>query len=795
MLNAEESDIDENIEYVNYQEEIDSSDLEQMAGLNNNNNNNTNNSEYYYYHYGSDVIKEKYYNQDDFNGVVKSNSGYELNDNEISLEMYFKELDTISLSKGIVENIWYVELESNGEIVWSSVIACDLLKHENDRDDNDENRVWESLSSKSGWNKKLLFGNDINVITKKKLYELLIKDGITNEASIKLFTSIGMWKSLFLTLNYSTYIRKRREMLYSKQVKNYIIKFNKRKETMERRMQINYDEDDRKSLIKLIYQGIQSLFESVSICNNPEIFKITYKIPFYWPSLIANIYVFEKLGNYELMLIIIEYISEINPELIFEFQKYSKSINSNNNIIEMLNIFNNELLQNTSICFQEYLSDLLSITEKSKLILSSYIATSNDTEKQQSSLKIEEDQSIKLQHKNEDDKNIAKTYKQGDSKKEPNYMRPTRLSEIRKQNSRRSITERIHSKFDDEDVNISNINGNNNNNNNNNCGSNNSDNTASGQVKANIQKYQEKDMKKNNENNHLSFTNDQNRKSRIGTFNTRSSRNSTDSKENDEMLDNHVSNNANSNNNNNISKNPTKINTNKSINNDSYDENKLIHEKNNLKSILNLLEEKSKSQNINKVNFDDELFNIISELDKINFNNGNTTNDISTNISEDLSHSIIDSNHNFENDKDLKRETSPKNYDDFKDLDYQDDNNNSNNNDETYLQLNNVKSPLDPYDWYYLSSNNENGDNENIQITNNLNKLSPKGIYINNEKITKLISLNENGNNTKNVVLEEGASSTSNTEINELKYIESILDKEIEELQRQESELASNIYF
>ncbi|CAD98599.1 hypothetical protein [Cryptosporidium parvum Iowa II] len=794
MLNVEGGDIDEDINYSNYQREIYSNELEKKTGLNNNNSNNNNSDDYYYY-YGNDTIQESYYSNYDKNGMNKNNDEYELNDNEVSLEMYSKELDIISLSKGIVENIWYVEIESNGEVVWSSVIACDFSKQENDNEEN--NRQWESLSSKSGWNKKQLFGNEVNIITKKQLIELLIQDGITNENSIKLFTSIGMWKSLFLTLNYSTYIRRKREMLYSKQVKDYIVKFNNRRETIERRMRINYNEDDRTNLIKLIYQGIQDLFGSISICNSPEIFKITYKIPFYWASLIANIYVFEKLRNYDIMLIIIEYISEVNPELIFEFQKYSKSSiqSNNNNMIEMLNIFNNELLQNTSTCFQEYLSDLLSITEKSKLILSSYITSNNsDTEKQKSNINIEENQSIQFKDKNQNDENVVKINNQSDIKRKPNYMRPTRLSEIRRQNSRKSINEKVHSKFE-EGVNTStsvfttantnsnttniinttsttnnttNITNNNNTTNNNNSNNNNSNskNTVLGQVKANIQKDPEKEMIKDNEKNPSSLKNDQNKKNR---FRNLSTKHLIDSKENNEMLNNSVSND-------NLSKNPTIINTNNSINYNSYDENKFINEKNNLKTILNILEEKSKSQVVNKVNFDDELFNIISELDKINFKNQNNENDISTNISEDFSQNIY-SNNKSDNDKDFQ---------------YQDEN----INDETYLQVNNIKSHLDPYDWYYSSSNNENGDNENVQMTTKLNKLSPKTVHTNNEKVTQLISLSENddnNHNNRNITIEENVS--SNTDINELKYIESILDKEIEELQRQEDELASNIFF
>ncbi|XP_665638.1 hypothetical protein, partial [Cryptosporidium hominis TU502] len=117
MLNVEGGDIDEDINYSNYQREIYSNELKKKIGLNNNNSNNNNSDDYYYYD-GNDTIQESYYRNDDNNGMNKNNDEYELNDNEISLEMYSKELDIISLSKGIVENIWYVELERMGEVVW-----------------------------------------------------------------------------------------------------------------------------------------------------------------------------------------------------------------------------------------------------------------------------------------------------------------------------------------------------------------------------------------------------------------------------------------------------------------------------------------------------------------------------------------------------------------------------------------------------------------------------------------------------------------------------------------------------
>ncbi|OII73209.1 uncharacterized protein cubi_02441 [Cryptosporidium ubiquitum] len=801
MLNAEESNIEEWIKYDYCQQEVNSSEFEPPKFYE---------SEYY-----RDDMETKY-NRKRFDEIMKSDTEYELGDNEISLNMYSKELDRIILSRGVVENIWYVELESHGQIIWSSVITCDFFKYENDKDD--ENMIYEGLSSKMTWDKKQLFGNDINVITKKKLHELLLNDGIDDNATIQLFTSIGMWKSLFLTLNYSTYIRRKREILYSKQVKNYIIKFNKRKKTIERKMRINPDENERKNLIKLIYQGIQSLFTSIfphsknnnNICydNNQthqDIFKVTYKIPFYWASLIANIYVFEKLGDYELMFIVMEYISEVNPELIFEFKKYSESfyynnkLNENQNIIDMLFIFNNELLQNTSTCFQEYLSDLLSITEKSTFILSSYL--SNDTEKQSYNIEYEKDHQIQFDYRNQDENQIK--INNQDLKKEPNYMRPTRLSEIRRQNSKKIINERVNSKFDDENTVNNNV-------------SNNSDNIISDQVKLNIKQNQEKNIVKDSVNSLSNSTNVQNtKKKNIGLFKRKSL---MASKKNDEKFNTEISNcmsenqikiglNESSNKNDQVIKtmnsNCIETNNNMVINENVKNE---PNEKNNLNVILSILEEKSKSQIVNKVNFDDELFNIINELDKINFNSVNTTNDISTNISDDFSHHV-DSSNKFENEKDDdledsfsdSRESLINEEEDFKNLDIQ------NNNNENHLQANNIKSHLDPYDWYYLS-NNENDDNENIQI-NNLNRKSPKEIYANNEKITTLISLDENKilnnhvinnisqskDDIKKIEIEDDKS--SNMEINELKYIESILDKEIEELQRQEDELASNIYF
>lgn len=716
----------------------------------------------------------------------------ELGDNEVSLEMFSQELDTISLSSGMVENIWYVELESGGEIIWSSVIACELFRQEGALGGG-EGKFWEGLGSRAVWDKRKLFGGDVNVITRKQLCDLLSRDGITDRTSTSLFASVGLWKSLFLALNYSTYVRRKRELLYSKLTKRFIVRFNKRRETVERRMGVAPDEDERNALIGRIYNGIRDLFGSVSasspdkdrcvggVCGKclshvigREVFKATYKAPFYWASLMANAYLFEKLGQYDLMLAVIEYISEVSPELIFDFKKHSRSYfcecvtqdGGHQRLVESLCVFNNELLQSISACFQEYLSDLLSVTEKSRSILSSYLVSPEGTQSRGEGVK-DRNAGVKVQ---------AKAACLQYAKREPNYMRPTQLSEIRRQNSRKTSGEKTHYRREDK-------------------GDVREDCAGSDRVGADVEQAQGKEggalggvgkrdlvdlaggggvstnrtgPAKGGERAPLAFC----------QSDERSGSGASEGRE--------------------AEVDPGVIGESDGAEGRGVG----VHQSqgNNLDVILSILEEKSKPRSSNKVSFDDELFNIISEIDQIHFSNA--VNDVSTNISDDFApHDTGGSSAGPDYAGDEGFADSPverRALDDFRD---------GGAGDASRQEVTSIKSPLDPYDWYYLSGNDENGVSKNVQVGGNLvggGGSKDRVAYMSGDRATTLISLDEN--QTLNGGEESSSPSTAQAkqgrpppppqvQVNELKYIESVLDKEIEELQKQEDELASSIYF
>lgn len=690
----------------------------------------------------------------------------ELGDNEVSLEMFSQELDAISLSRGMVENIWYVELESGGQVLWSSVIACDLFRQGGVLDGGGEDRVWEGLGSGVVWDKRELFGGDVNVITRGQLCDLLSRDGITDKTSTSLFVSVGLWKSLFLSLNYSTYIRRRRELLYSKQARRYILRFNKRRETVERRMGVAPDEHERGELIRQIYSGIRDLFSSVSVstpigdvCGDisrghavhrgGEVFKATYKLPFYWASLVANIYVFEKLGQYDLMLAVMEYVSETSPEVIFDLKKHSRSYfyecvgqdgGRYQGLVESLCVLNNELLQGTSACFQEYLSDLLSVTEKSRSILSSYLASPAESQTRK------DDVGIKCQ---------AKACPQ-DARREPNYMRPTRLSEMRRQSSRRSIEEKAHSRQEDEDgFRESRVA---------------SDQTSAGVLgRGRAEGVSRKGL--------VGPVSGSLGKSRTGL--AKEGLASPDSRRDDGASETREAE-------------PGRNPAGERDRADGRQVGVQPGQESNLSVILSILEEKSKSQSASKVGFDDELFNIISEIDQIHL-----TNDVSTNISDDFPHdtggdSVARSGH--AEDADFADSPSSRKEGDLGVSEASRENGGG----DAHLEIASAKSPLDdPYDWYYLSGNNENGVSRNVQAEGSSKS---RVVYVGNDKAATLISLDESrtlsgGDGDSGAsVIQIKQETSSHVQVNDLKYIESILDKEIEELQKQEDELASSIY-
>ncbi|KAJ1612993.1 hypothetical protein OJ253_388 [Cryptosporidium canis] len=718
----------------------------------------------------------------------------DLGDNEISLRMFSQELDSISLSRGEVENIWYVELEGGGEILWSSVIACDFLKQEAGVD---EDGIWEGLGFGNIWDKGQLFGSDINVLTRQQLCDLLKRDGIVDPVSISLLTSVGFWKSLFLTLNYSTYIRRRREILYSRKVRSYIVRFNKRRETIERRMMANPDEHERSGMIKSIYQGIRELFGSIQAHDgcvdgapgagqtSREVFKFTYKAPFYWASLLANIYMFEKLGKYDVMLVAMEYISEVVPELIFEFREQSMSNlrgclgqDVSQKLIDRLHVFNNHLLQGTSACFQEYLSDLLSITERSTSILNTYLGDRSEGPNKSMDAVQGEDKEV-CTVKDHEEHSVRSPVQ--DSKRRPNYMRPTRLSEIRRQNSRKVISERVNSRREVEQQ-----------------GTRESQ-PVSDQVSVSEGQGQEDEgisggpLKGAQGSANAGII----RRCRLGSLRGRGvhvlqRRERIPQGEASEGLSGQDS---------------------SLVTPEIVEVSEVEHqpeERNNLSTILNILEEKSRSQSVNKVNFDDELFNIITEIDKINFSNINIAN-VSTNISDDCSQNAVDSGTRLEDSRDVDFGHS---FGDFMDGSVEEEdlsasNGQDNGEEDGFSQVVEVRSPLDPYDWYYLPNGDENDLQERAPVGGELDKEGSGGVSVEDEKVTTLINLNENIEPNSGVARgrrpqqQDGTSGivpgkqeiSPSTQVNELKYIESILDREIEELQRQEDELAFDIYF
>ncbi|KAJ1611405.1 hypothetical protein OIY81_1699 [Cryptosporidium canis] len=722
----------------------------------------------------------------------------DLGDNEISLRMFSQELDSISLSRGDVENIWYVELEGGGEILWSSVIACDFLKQE--VVGVDEDGIWEGLGFGNIWDKGRLFGSDINVLTRHQLCDLLRRDGIVDPVSISLLTSVGFWKSLFLTLNYSTYIRRRREILYSGKVRSYIVRFNKRRETIERRMMANPDEHERSGMIKSIYQGIRELFGSIQAHDgcvdgapgvgqtSREVFKFTYKAPFYWASLLANIYMFEKLGKYDVMLVAMEYISEVVPELIFEFREHSMSNlrgclgqEESQRLIDRLHVFNNHLLQGTSACFQEYLSDLLSITERSTSILSTYLGDRSEGSNKSMDAAVQGGDQEACTAKDHEEHSVRSPVQ--DSKRRPNYMRPTRLSEIRRQNSRKVISERVHSRREVEQQ-----------------GTRESQ-PVSDQVSVGEGQGQEDEgisggpLKRAQGPVNAGIV----RRGRLGSLRGRGAHVPRGRGERipqgdaSEGLPDQGS---------------------SLVTPEGAEMGEVEHqpeERNNLSTILNILEEKSRSQSVNKVNFDDELFNIISEIDKINFNNINIAN-VSTNISDDCSQNAVDSGARLEDSRDVDFGHS---FGDFMDGSVEEEedlsasNGQDNGGEDGFSQMVGVRSPLDPYDWYYSSNGDEGDLHERAPAGGELDKEDSGGVSVEDEKVTTLINLNENIEPNSGVArghrpqLQDGTGGivpgkqeiSPSIQVNELKYIESILDREIEELQRQEDELAFDIYF
>ncbi|KAH8739088.1 hypothetical protein FG386_000955 [Cryptosporidium ryanae] len=687
--------------------------------------------------------------------------------NYISLELFSVIFDKIHINKGILESIWYVEIEKDGNIFWSNVIVCNFEENNNGFN-NGLLCLIKSLSSGRIRNSEEVTSI---TITGKELSNLLIKDGVVGKEELSLFTSVGFWKSLFLALNYSAYLMKKREILYSKEVNEYISKFNQRKEVIERRKKNFVNEEERVKSIGSIYGKIRSLFAGITkdesnsdivdtSCNKKgNDVRVSYKTPFFWASSVGLIYILEKIGKLDYMLFVIEYISEVIPEVIFEFDNIS-----DDPIVKSLNNLNNELLKNVSMSYQEYLSDLLSISKRSVVIMNSYLK--NDLQergvvrssgKEEKKLNITTKEPVPVK----DEELISTTevkIKNGNvnlssgEKKKPNYMKPTKLSEMRRQNIKNSLEreKQLESKCSVDS----------------------------------FVKDKEK-MPLNGDTNILVDLKDEIKLE------------STPDKINDNLSegDEENSNNINSNKRLNVTSIQTvnltegnaKYNTSakkklyKDIANKSVDVGVSLDERVrkpalskeiNVKSVS--LENIDKSFQNNSVlskiqieknisDFDNELINIISEIDKIKVDGVNIIKEIvSTNASEEgNSHQILafSENLNVCNDE----ENSKLNVCNIEVV------NNNNNNDIVKVEEE-VKSPMDPYDWYYTSNTNEVENNycEIIQLKNDTNF----GVDNASKSIQEY---------------------RENKHYFDLKYIESILDKEIEELQKKENELANNL--
>ncbi|KAF7456686.1 asparagine-rich protein, possible [Cryptosporidium felis] len=755
-------------------------------------------------------------------------------ENLVSLEMFSQELDSIHLSRGMIENIWYVELERRGKAVWSSVITCDFFQEK-------KGRGWVGIGSRVQWEKKRMFGEETNVITRRELQELLAEDGIKEKTSLGLFVSVGLWKSLFLTLNYSAYILRKRENLYSSQVREYVTKFNCRKETIERRMNTSSNETERMNMVKLIYQGIQDVFGSETSLEgehlNGDFLRVGYKTPFYWGSSLAILYILERLGNIDLLLLMMEYISEVQPELIFAFGDQfggGPMDQEKEHMVNRLNIFNNELLQSLSTCYLEYLSDLLSITKRSTLILSSYASQLESSRSPEKS---------KVQDSNGSDcENLAKTNSQDSLRKRPNYMRPTRLSELRRQHSRKNQNQNQNQNQSQKQ----------------NQNQDQGQNQSQGQTlersrNLGYDQCQIQGAKPSEEADSSGYEGpspgdsvarernlepvSSRRKERLGAVadslnvshagsleerNLRVDENCAKVTQGEvleeiqEVQTDHKTRIF-------VERNKSKVEKNRDREPEIAPE-----EQNNLGKILSILEEKSRCKAAGKVSFDDELFNIINEIDKITFDGAGMVKDTSTNISDDFSQNNLDSNYTLGSDGmdpgGLEEDQGTLESGLDSSLDGGNYLRGTGRSFEEAFEYGEpktqviqgggweegggpIKPHLDPYDWYCMSNGND-GIGQESEVRAGGSREVPEEVVLGDERGANLINLTEGApmmgflrNETSgNSLIGETEDQKEKRPLdggkyNELKYIESILDKEIEELQKQESELASNIYF
>ncbi|KAH7649431.1 hypothetical protein FG379_001057 [Cryptosporidium bovis] len=719
---------------------------------------------------------------DDGNGEIVNEIS-----NDISLELFTVIFDKIHINRGTLENIWYIEIEKDDKIFWSSVIMCDFDNN------NGLNKGFSNLVRNCS-NGRIIKTNgeelDSITITDKELLDLLMQDGIVGKDKVYLFTSIGFWKSVFLTLNYSAYLMRKREILYSKEVNEYILKFNGRKEVIGRRMKNTVNEEERIKLIKSIYGRMQILFTSVTNNESNHVVdndynhksnsvRISYKTPLFWASSVGLIYILEKIGMLDYMLLVIEYVSELIPEVIFEFNDIS-----DNPIVKSLNDLNNDLLKSISMNYQEYLSDLLSISKRSIKIMNSYLKN-NSQEKgniqnscegeylnvsgKELDLKKNNKLSNEVETNTKDNNNTALS-----ERKKPNYMKPTKQSEIRRQ-SIMNITEK-EEKRENKGLTINLI-----------------------KEKERIVPYDRNklsDMNNDKEqentsdqmDNNLSegdeensnVINDRTNDIRIQNINYGIERHSKDDISKKKRSYGRSVTKKSDNKRVSIEEKVRKSTINKEkVETSNYlgvgevkDKNILTEKMDSTGRLFEndtVLSKKQIEQNIS--NFDDELNNIISEIDKIKIDGVQIIKEIvSTNASEESNSYQISGF--YENSNVGVNEVKNKLYIDMRGGEIE------MNHNYNLAKVEEVTSPMDPYDWYYTSNSNrkENKDGEMNVIeefvkTDEKRKIEPEA-------------------DTENKGIHE---CEGNKNYFDLKYIESILDKEIEELQKRESELANDL--
>ncbi|EEA07976.1 uncharacterized protein CMU_031170 [Cryptosporidium muris RN66] len=342
--------------------------------------------------------------------------------NIIGIDMLWIICKTILISKGVFNNIWYIEIyRDNDDLLWSGVVTAvfsDIM-----------------LSSFEKMNDKT-YKLEMKVFHKKFT--------LCSEKFLSIFSSLAIWKSLFLLLNYSTYIMRRREILYSNHVDEYmkiylhIEQVSTRDKSELDRLDREYiaerqegsTENKRVELMKLIANGIHFTFSKCSKSINDYSFtNISYINPFTWFCLIPLSLLFHWWKYEKFTLILLEYLAECWPEIIF-------NVDSKNNDIGMFE-FNNAIMIHLPVVYQEYLAELLNSTPSGRQLMASYIAklgvsilsgTSN-TEiggNNMNSLNIEVEKQAKM---------LCNSSKQKSRQLVggiPNYMKPTRLTELRR---------------------------------------------------------------------------------------------------------------------------------------------------------------------------------------------------------------------------------------------------------------------------------------------------------------------------------------------------------------------------